>query len=761
VGRLTAAYDPDIVLGPSGTVEIRRSEPRHELHPELALLLSTSGSTGSAKLVRLSAQNLAANAEQIGEYLGVRPDDCAATTLPLTYSYGLSVLHTHLASGAAVLLTELSVVDECFWRLFAEAGATTFPGVPHTFELLARSGFAERDLPRLRYVTQAGGRMDPDRVRSWAELGQRRGWDLYVMYGQTEATARMSYLPPELAVDHPTAVGVPVPGGSIEIEGGEIVYRGPNVMLGYATSPTDLAKGRTIDALRTGDLGRITDEGLVEVVGRKARFVKVLGHRVDLDGLECALRSEGCDVRCAGRDGCVIVSACGLGAAPSREALRRKVLRASGVPRGAVSVVPVEEHPTLPTGKPDYAAVVRLAGPPEGPPSTSSSLPVAALYAALLHRADVGPDSTFTSLGGDSLSYVEVSIRLEELLGQLPPSWHVTPVGELERLRGSGATPSPTTSGERSVPRVPLRWRSMETSVWLRALAILLIVGTHADLFALQGTANALLVIAGYQLVRFQLSEPDRRARVRRILRSASRVVVPSLVVIWAAHFLGGFYEPRNLFLSNWVFGEERLGRPWRFWFIEALVVALLVVAALCAVPAFHRVERRWPLGVPFTLTVAAFVLFRLPILDLPVPRMHGSALVVLYLFLLGWTLARAATSRQRWLLTAVAVASIGTFSFNPARDGLTIAFVLLMLWRPVTRVPAALVPAIQVLAAASLYIYVAHWQALEVLRGLGVPPLTFAGAMAVGLAYWWVWTHLGSVGRRISARFRSSALSQ
>ncbi|WP_240474401.1 AMP-binding protein, partial [Intrasporangium chromatireducens] len=372
VERLTAAYDPDIVLGPSGTVDIRRTEPRHELHPDLVLLLSTSGSTGSPRLVRLSADNLAANADQIAEYLGVRPDDCAATTLPITYTYGLSVLHTHLARGARVLLTELTVVDECFWRLFVEAGATTFPGVPHTFELLERSGFAERNLPLLRYVTQAGGRMDPERVRSWAQLGQRRGWDLYVMYGQTEATARMAYLPPELASERPTAVGVPVPGGSIAIEDGEIVYRGPNVMLGYATAPADLAAGRTVDALRTGDLGRITDDGLVEVVGRKARFVKVLGHRVDLDGLECALRDDGCDVRCAGRDGCVIVAACGLGAAPSREALRRKVLRAAGVPRGAVSVVPVDEHPTLPTGKPDYAGLLRLADNApsvEGPPT--------------------------------------------------------------------------------------------------------------------------------------------------------------------------------------------------------------------------------------------------------------------------------------------------------------------------------------------------------------------------------------------------------
>lgn len=172
--------------------------------------------------------------------------------------------------------------------------------VPHTFELLERSGFAERDLPRLRYVTQAGGRMGPKRVRHWATTGRERGWDLYVMYGQCEATARMAWLPPHLAIEHPDAVGLPVPGASIDIEDGEIVYRGPNVMLGYAEGPGDLALGRTTSELRTGDLGRITEDGLLQVVGRRARFVKVLGHRVDLDGLEQRLR--GTVTTCAAPD---------------------------------------------------------------------------------------------------------------------------------------------------------------------------------------------------------------------------------------------------------------------------------------------------------------------------------------------------------------------------------------------------------------------------------------------------------------------------
>lgn len=767
--QLRADYDPDIVLNADGSVEVVRAGPAHDLHPELALLLSTSGSTGSSKLVRLSAANLEANTAQIAAFLQVRTDDCAALTLPLSYCYGLSVLQTHLANGASILLTDLSVVDECFWDLFERTGATTFPGVPRTFELLERSGFADRHLPRLRYVTQAGGSMPPGQVRRWAELGQEHGWDLVIMYGQSEATARMAYLPPHLALEHPSTVGVPVPGGSISIVDGEIVFDGPNVMLGYAHGPADLALGRTVQALHTGDLGQITPEGLLQVTGRRARFVKVLGHRVDLDTLEGVLRSQGHDVRCAGTDDLVLASARGVTSAPARESVRRAVVAACGAPRHAVRVVIVDDHPLLGTGKPDYAGILAL-GPSATLAAGSSGTSVAQLYAALLHRSDVGDRSTFTGLGGDSLSYVEVSIRLEELLGGLPAGWHLMTVGELDRLRtpvpsqGDGRLPiecdSSASGGDRQRGRKgcghPPIWRDMESSVWLRALAILLIVGTHARLFTLQGSANALLVIAGYQLARFQLSVPGRRERVAGIGGAGLRIVGPTLVAIAAAHLLDGSYQTRNFFLANWLAGEPQLGPAWRFWFIEALVWGIALTAALTAVPAFRRLERRFPLGAPFALMVGAFVLFRLPLLPLPVPHMHGSAHVVLYLFLLGWGLARASSLRHRVLLTVVVIASIGTFSFNPYRDGLTIALVLALLWLPVTKVPAMLVPVIRPLAASSLYIYVVHWQAVEVLSGQ--PIVAFAGSLAVGLVYWWAWTRGAVIVRRRLPRIKRDA---
>ena len=249
-GSTVRAYDPDIVCRADAD-DVRRAETAHDLHPDLALLLSTSGSTGSPKLVRLSRDNVASNAAAIADYLDLSAGDRAITALPLHYCYGLSVLHSHLVAAASIVLTELSVVDECFWDLFATAGATSFAGVPHTFELLAASRFEERELPALRHVTQAGGRLAPESVRRWAGVGRDRGWDLVVMYGQTEATARMAWLPPaprrpapRLHRDrHPRGRADPRPVRRRAPGVGELVYTGPNVMLGYAEGPADLARG--------------------------------------------------------------------------------------------------------------------------------------------------------------------------------------------------------------------------------------------------------------------------------------------------------------------------------------------------------------------------------------------------------------------------------------------------------------------------------------------------------------------------------------
>ena len=749
---LQDAYDPDVVLlaDDGWAVRERRTGTAHELHEDLALLLSTSGSTGSPKLVRLSRENLSANAAAIAAYLDLRPGDVAPTTLPMSYCYGLSVLHSHLHVGAAVLLTDLSVVDPCFWELFSRHGATSLAGVPHTFDLLDRAGFAERDLPSLRRVTQAGGRLRPERVAGYAALGQRRGWDFYVMYGQTEATARMAYLPPDLAREHPGAIGRPVPGGQFALEAldgdeagdgvGELVYSGPNVMLGYAACPQDLALGRTVDRLRTGDLACRNAAGLYEIVGRRSRIAKVFGLRIDLARVEEQVTARGAPICCAVRDDALVVAArCPASAGPE---ISRCVAAAAGLPPRAVRLVVVDELPRLANGKPDLQAVADLAAsrpaPTPAPPAVDAAVGSAvdvhalcAVYAEVLDRP-VGPDDTFVGLGGDSLSYVETSLRLEQVLGTLPADWHVTPLRELApaaRRRRPG--------------------RALETAVLLRGLAILLIVGSHTDLWVLAGGAHVLLGIAGFNVARFALSAADGTSPARRVLRSTSRIVVPAVAWIAGAAALTEHYTLTNVLLLNGVVGPREWGPTWHYWFLEVLVYLLLVTAALLALPGVRRAERRWPWGFALVL-LAAGVASRFSPGWLPTgpDRIH-TAHVVFWLFALGWAAARADSLPRRLLLTAVLLATVPGFFDDGRREAIVVAGLLMLLWARTVRVPAAVAAAASALAGASLHIYVTHWSIYPHLEPRS-PLAAAVASVALGLAYGEVCRRAGPVLSRV-----------
>ena len=426
-----------------------RHDPQYDLHPDLAVLLSTSGSTGSPKLVRLSRVNVAANAHSIAAYLGLRSNDRAITSLPLHYCYGLSVLTSHLISGASVVLTDLSVADECFWDLATSARATSFAGVPYTFELLDASDFAARDLPHLRQVTQAGGRMPPETVARYAELGRQRGWDLFVMYGQTEATARIAYLPPGLARERPTSIGIPVPGGELRIDPlpgapgsaeagvGELVYTGPNVMMGYAHDAHDLARGKEVHELRTGDLARQADDGLFEIVGRINRSAKVFGLRVDLERLEQQLSATEPSARLVAHDETLHAF---VTQPRSLRRTRQQLARLASLPLAAVRTHLVDSIPRTDAGKCDYAALVRHAAAADAVADQANPTSVRDLYSVALGRTAIADSDTFVSLGGDSLSFLEVSTRLAGHLGHLPRDWPHLSVGQLAR---PGPSPAP------------------------------------------------------------------------------------------------------------------------------------------------------------------------------------------------------------------------------------------------------------------------------------------------------------------------------
>lgn len=264
-----------------------------ELFPDLALLLSTSGSTGAQKLVRLSYDNLQSNCDSIVEYLGLTDRERPVTTLPMEYTYGLSVLHSHISVGATVLLTNRTLFDSGFWSMAEKYGATSMAGVPYTYAMYDRLKLTQMDLPELKTMTQAGGHLKPELQEKFAQWAEETGRKFFVMYGQTEATARMSYVPPERCLDKPGSIGIPVPGGRMEIEEDEIIYYGPNVSLGYAACPDDLAKGDENEGrLATGDMGYMDEEGYFYITGRKKRFIKLQGKRISLDQIQDVLIGE-------------------------------------------------------------------------------------------------------------------------------------------------------------------------------------------------------------------------------------------------------------------------------------------------------------------------------------------------------------------------------------------------------------------------------------------------------------------------------------
>lgn len=714
------------------------------LHPDLALLLSTSGSTGSPKLVRLSRANVEANARSIADYLDLHSKDVAITALPLHYCYGLSVLHSHLLVGATVVLTDLSVADACFWDLAERTSVTGLAGVPHTFALLDAVGFGRRVLPRLpslRYLTQAGGRMAPDRVREYAALLHERGVDLFVMYGQTEATARIAYLPPELAPDHPDAIGVAVPGGTLRVVPvpdappgtGELVYAGPNVMMGYAESLADLARGAELSELRTGDLARVTDAGLVEVLGRLDRQAKVLGHRVDLDRVEALLADAGDVVRlvaCPERLWAFVAGA------RARTRVRDRIAAATGLRGSALRVVVLDALPVTASGKPDDAALrghverqESLGGPVATTPLTAEE--VRDLYAVVLGRPEATVADSFVGLGGDSLSYVEVSTRLGERLGTLPSSWPTRSATDL--VRAAGPASAAPARRRRGVP--------VDVSVVLRAVAITLVVVTHADLFQLQGGAHLLLAVAGYNLARFQLAVTDPRERVLGLLRSARTVALPAVLFVGLLAAIGHEYRWPTAVLLNGALGGDRWDEQWQFWFLETLVWSYLGLAALLAVPLLARAHRAAPFrSALLLLGVTLGVRYAWTGVEAASTERYTLGMVA-WCIALGACAAYARGPWQRLLVAAVAVAATVGFFGDPRRETIIVAGVLLLLAGRPVRLPGWAAWALGVLATASLWIYLTHWQVYPPLEDGGHQVWAILASLAVGVAASYAWS--------------------
>lgn len=283
----------------------------YELNEKLSLLLTTSGSTGSPKLVRYKYGNLEANAQNAARAFQWQDDERSLCDLPIQYTMGMNVINSHLVIGATAVLTKNNLMSLDFWKLMKEAGITNFCGVPFSYEVFFRLRFERMDLPSLRTICEGGGKLTDKRFKQLAEYAQKNGKRFCPSFGTTETSARMAVLPPELAMEKTGSIGRAIPEGELflldtagneitEIEAeGELGYRGPNVTMGYGICKEDLKKGDEWQGeYHTGDIARRDSDGCYYIIGRTSRFLKLYGLRVSLDRCELFIKTE-FEIECA------------------------------------------------------------------------------------------------------------------------------------------------------------------------------------------------------------------------------------------------------------------------------------------------------------------------------------------------------------------------------------------------------------------------------------------------------------------------------
>ena len=308
------SYSP--ILDKYNYLLLKTNHTTYGLYKELSLLLPTSGSTGSPKLVRHSYKNVDVNARNVAELFELSEKERAIVILPMHYTMGLSVISSHIYAGATVLLIRKTLTDKAFLQFITGQKATSFTGVPYSYEILYKLHFFRMNLPELKTITQGGGKLNSKLFQEYAEFSASTGKKFIATYGQTEGTARMAYLPANMALQKNGSIGQAIPQGELFLVdekhnlihdayvSGEMVFKGENVTLGYALTGEDLIKGdENHGILYTGDIAYRDNDGYYFIVGRMKRFVKIYSFRISLDEIEYLVKSEfNIDCYCTGND---------------------------------------------------------------------------------------------------------------------------------------------------------------------------------------------------------------------------------------------------------------------------------------------------------------------------------------------------------------------------------------------------------------------------------------------------------------------------
>lgn len=344
---------------------------QYPLYDDLSQLLVTSGSTGSPKLVRHSYKNVEANAQNVAKAFGLTSDERAMVSLPINFTQGLSTVGSNLYAGGTLLFSTAGLMQKEFWDFVKNHHATSFTGVPYSYEILDKLRFTRMNLPDLKIVNQGGGRLTDVMFQKLAEYAANTGKRFIATYGSTETTSRMAYLRPEWALKKCGSIGEPLPNGKIDLldddgkliteakQIGEIVYSGPNVTLGYGECGEDLIKGdERHGTYHTGDMAWRDEDGCYYIVGRKKRFLKLFGYRVSLDECERMLKKEfGPDCACVGTDKKLIVYTIYN---DFKENMKKYLVQRTGINNAAFEIRVIDKIPKNDAGKTQYSQLKNI-----------------------------------------------------------------------------------------------------------------------------------------------------------------------------------------------------------------------------------------------------------------------------------------------------------------------------------------------------------------------------------------------------------------
>lgn len=308
---LVGDYGYEKVYSFKGYALCKTGQKAPKMHPDLSMLMTTSGTTGSPKLVRHKYGNIESNAKNVATVFGWTENERGIIDLPMQYTMGLNVINSHLYAGATVLLVEANLMSPKYWSFIKEQKGSNFTGVPFSYEILNRLRFQRMDLPYLTTLAEGGGKLSDTLFKTFADYAEEKGKRFFATFGTTETSARLAFLPPEQATTHIGSIGRAIPEGKLvlvddngqeiteaDVEG-ELRYEGPNVTMGYGTCIEDLTKGDEFCGVyETGDIAKMDADGFFYIVGRKKRFLKLFGLRVSLDQSERIIASE-YDIECA------------------------------------------------------------------------------------------------------------------------------------------------------------------------------------------------------------------------------------------------------------------------------------------------------------------------------------------------------------------------------------------------------------------------------------------------------------------------------